>query len=200
MAYVVVTLESGHETMDLALPMQIPSRLLVDGLVQTLKLPKGRKAYFLGVKAEQGVRHISPNASLGDMLIVHGMTLALLQEERPGKPIVETGASLKVENGAVFPLTSKITLIGRSDPKSGIFVEIDLTTFIADPKIISRKHAQIEQEGDRFYLVDLGSVNGTKLNGERILPREKKPVWEGDLLEFGKGGVQLIFQGGKKKE
>lgn len=39
---------------------------------------------------------------------------------------------------------------------------------------ISRRHAQIEQEGDRFFLVDLDSVNGTKLNGQRILPREKK--------------------------
>jgi len=94
----------------------------------------------------------------------------------------------------------KETLIGRNDPKSGIFVEIDLTSLAAEPKVISRKHAQIEQEGDRFYLEDVGSTNGTKLNGQRLPPREKKPVWDGDVIEFGKNGVQLVFLGGKKKE
>jgi uncharacterized ubiquitin-like protein YukD len=199
MAYVAVTLEYNHSRIDLALPMHVPGRLLVDGLVQALKLPKDhRRNYFLGVKTEQGLRRLSDNASLGDMLIVHGMTLALLEGEQKGKPIVPTGASLSTERGVVFPLTSKITLIGRNDPKSGIFVEIDLSAYAADPKIISRRHAQIEQEGDRFYVVDLGSVNGTKLNEQRLTPREKKPLWDGDVLEFGKGGVRLIFRSGKE--
>jgi uncharacterized ubiquitin-like protein YukD len=201
MAYVAVTLEYARNTMDVALPMHVPSRLLVDGLVDALKITKvSGRDYFLGVKSEQGLRHISSNASLGDVFILHGMTLALMEDEQKGAPTVETGASLRAENGTVFPLTSKVTLIGRNDSKSGIFVEIDLTAYIADPKIISRKHAQIEQEGDRFYVVDLGSVNGTKLNGQRLTPREKKPVWEGDVLEFGKNGVQLVLQGGKEKE
>lgn len=201
MSHVAVTLESGRDTLDLALPMQAPSRLLVAGLVESLKLPKGRgRNYFLGVKTDQGLRRISPNASLGDMALLHGMRLALLEDDQKGTPIVETGASLRAENGTLFPLKSKVTLIGRNDPKSGIFVEIDLTALVSDPKIISRKHAQIEQEGDRFYLVDLGSVNGTKLNGQRLTPREKKPIWDGDGIEFGKNGVQLVLQGGKKKE
>jgi len=200
MAYVAVTLEYGRENMDLALPLHVPSRLLVNGLVQTLKLPKGRgKSYFLGVKSEVGLRRIPVNASLGDMTVLHGMVLALLEDEEKGKPIVETGASLRAETGAVFPLTSRITLIGRNDPKSGIFVEINLGSLTAEQKVISRKHAQIEQEGDRFYVSDLGSVNGTKLNGQRIPAKEKKPLWDGDVIEFGRGAAQLTFCAGEKK-
>jgi pSer/pThr/pTyr-binding forkhead associated (FHA) protein len=78
-------------------------------------------------------------------------------------------------------------------------VEIDLGGMVTDPRIISRRHAQIEQEGDRFYLQDLGSVNGTRLNDQRIPPKERKPVWDGDVIEFGRNGVQMVFQGGGKK-
>lgn len=200
MAYVAVTLEYGHEKKDLALPMQVPSRLIIDGLAQTLKLTKRRgQGYFLGIQTDQGVRRISTNASLGDAGVLHGTTLTLLEDKQSDAPLPPTGASLKAENGATYPLTSKTTLIGRTDTKSGIFVEIDLASMVTDCKIISRRHAQIEQEGDRFYLVDLGSVNGTKLNGQRIPPKEKKPLWDGDVIEFGRGGVQMVFQGGEKK-
>lgn len=201
MSHVAITLEYDHQSIDLALPMQVPSRLLVDGLVQALKLPQSRgREYVLSVKSEVGLQRISPNASLGDMLIVHGMRLTLLEEDRKEALIIETGAGLRAANGFFFPLKSKITVVGRNDPKSGIFVDVDLTALAPDPRIISRKHAQIEQEGDRFYIVDLGSTNGTRLNGQRLMPREKKPLWDGDVIEFGKNGVTLTLQGGKKQE
>ena len=200
MAHVAVTLEYANEKRDLALPMQVPSHLIIDGLSQTLKFTKKHgQVYFLGIQSEQGLRRISANANLGDAGVLHGTTLTLLEDKKSDSLIPLTGALLKTENGSTYPLTSKITMIGRNDPKSGIFVEIDLASLVDDPKIISRKHAQIEQEGDRFYLVDLGSVNGTKLNGQRITPKERKPVWDGDVIEFGRNGVQMVFQGGGKK-
>lgn len=200
MSHVAVTLETGRNTLDLALPMDVPSRVLAAALAESLQLPTSRgRNYLLSVKSDQGLRRIPPNASLGDMTILHGARLVLLEDSRQ-EAAIETGAGLRAENGAFFPLKSKLTLIGRSDPRSGIFVEIDLTSLAPDPKVISRRHAQIEQEGDRFYITDLGSTNGTKLNGERLTPHQKKPLWEGDVLEFGKHGVQLVLQGGKKKE
>ena len=200
MTYVAVTLEYGNGKKDLALPMQVPSRLIIDGLSQTLKLDRRRgQVSFLGIQGEQGLRRISTNASLGEAGVLHGATLILLEDNEADSSLPDTGAFLRTESGSSYPLTSKKTLIGRSDAKSGIFVEIDLGGMISDPKIISRQHAQIEQEGDRFYLVDLGSVNGTKLNGQRIPPKERKPVWDGDVIEFGRNGVQMVFHGGGKK-
>jgi len=198
MAYVAVTIEYEQKTMDLGLPMHVPSRLVLEGVMEILKVNKRRgQTWMLGVKTEQGIRRIPINAGLGDSNILHGMVLTLLQEE--GKAVVQTGAFLRSETGQTFPLAAKIVLIGRNDPKSGIFVDIDLNTIAREPKAISRRHAQIEQEGDHFYVTDLGSANGTKLNGQRIPSKEKKPVWDGDVIELGRGAAQLTVCAGKKK-
>jgi uncharacterized ubiquitin-like protein YukD len=199
MSYVAVTLEHGREKHDLALPMQVPSRLVIDGLIHALKLSKKHtQKYYFGLQTETGIRQVSPNASLGEAGILHGAVLALLEQKQADAP-PQTGAYMKSETETTYPLTTKTTLIGRNDPKSGIFVEIDLSLLASDPKAISRRHAQIEQEGDRFYIVDLGSMNGTKLNGERLPPRERKPVWDGDTIEFGRNAARLTFYGGEKK-
>jgi len=198
MAYVAVTLEHSKTTHDLALPMHIPTRSVIDGIAQTFKIPrKHGQSFYFGIKSDAGTRPISPNATLGDGGVLHGMILVLLEQRQSDAP-PKTGAYLQSDDGAHFALGSKTTLIGRNDPKSGIFVDVDLTSLATDPKAISRKHAQIEQEGDRFYLVDVGSVNGTKVNGERV-GRERKPVWNGDILEFGRNAARLTFCGGEKK-
>jgi uncharacterized ubiquitin-like protein YukD len=197
MAYVVVTVEYDQKRMDLALPMHMPSRLVVEGVMEILKINKRRgQTWVLGLKTEQGIRRIPTNAKLGDSNVLHGAVLTLLQEE--GKAVVQTGAFLSSEDGQTFPLAAKMVTIGRNDPKSGIFVDIDLNTIAREPKAISRRHAQIEQDGDRFYVTDLGSANGTKLNGQRIPSKEKKPIWEGDVIELGRGAAHLTFFAGEK--
>lgn len=199
MAYIAITLEYGHHTHDLALPMNVPSRVVIDGIIQAMKLPKKHGHVFhFDLRSDMGVRSISPNASLGEIGILHGAVLTLVELKEADAP-PQTGAYLKSETGMVFHLGGKLTQIGRNDPKSGNFVEIDLSSLATDPKAISRRHAQIKQEGDRFYLTDIGSTNGTKLNGVRIPTNEWKPVWDGDIIEFGRNAVQLTFQGGGKK-
>jgi pSer/pThr/pTyr-binding forkhead associated (FHA) protein len=48
-------------------------------------------------------------------------------------------------------------------------------------------------------VTDLGSANGTKLNGQRIPSKEKKPICDGDVIEFGRGVARLTFYAGEKK-
>ncbi|MCC7540887.1 MAG: GAF domain-containing protein [Deltaproteobacteria bacterium] len=59
-------------------------------------------------------------------------------------------------------------------------------------RIVSKEHCTIEQRNDRFYLHDLGSLNGTYLNGERVV--EDKPLKHQDEIVFG--STRAIFQDG----
>jgi phosphoserine phosphatase RsbU/P len=59
--------------------------------------------------------------------------------------------------------------------------KVDKDLVIADPRV-SRDHAQIMQEGQDFFLEDLGSKHGTFVNGERI---QRQKLERGDRLEFG---------------
>ncbi len=56
---------------------------------------------------------------------------------------------------------------------------------------VSRKHAEIRFDGERWWVKDLGSGNGTYLNGLRI---EEAPLSEKAELELGKGGPVLSLE------
>jgi pSer/pThr/pTyr-binding forkhead associated (FHA) protein len=81
--------------------------------------------------------------------------------------------------GSKFFLDSETTEIGRN-PDSDIFLD-DIT--------VSRRHAEItRKEGDGFKLNDVGSLNGTYVNKERV---EEAELRSGDEIQIGK--FKLIF-------
>src|SRR5579863_6271223 len=73
--------------------------------------------------------------------------------------------------------------------------KVDKDLVIADPRV-SRDHAQIMQEGQDFFLVDLGSKHGTFVNGERI---QRQKLERGDRLEFGaRDSAYVLFNPANK--
>ncbi|MBA3532518.1 MAG: FHA domain-containing protein [Ardenticatenales bacterium] len=92
--------------------------------------------------------------------------------------VVAAGDSGYAE-GRQFPLQS-ITTMGR---------ELSSDIIIAD-SYASSKHARIERHSDgRFWLVDVGSSNGTLLNGQQVRANDPIPLDPGDVISIGK--VQL---------
>ncbi|MGC9467555.1 MAG: FHA domain-containing protein [Anaerolineae bacterium] len=85
-----------------------------------------------------------------------------------------------------------VWVIGREDPLSGIFPDIDLTDHGGDEGGVSRKHARIQVQGQRFYVEDLNSTNHTYLNRELLTPGYTYPLRDGDELCFGR--VKVIFR------
>lgn len=91
-----------------------------------------------------------------------------------------------------FPPGKQQVIIGREDPVSSIFPEIDLTDHGGDEGGVSRKHARIYQQGDQFYIEDLQSVNYTFVNQEKVLPGQPHALKSGDEIRLGR--VKLTFQ------
>lgn len=101
-------------------------------------------------------------------------------------------AYLKAETDEIFQLKSDLTTIGRKNVNRGTFVDIDLT-FLDKEKIVSRRHAIIERQGQKYYLRDERSVNGTWLNGRRLLLQINTLLHNDDEICLGKDGVKLFF-------
>ena len=82
--------------------------------------------------------------------------------------------------GDVFDIYDGLT-VGR-EPDSGISFDINE---------VSRRHATFAVGADEVTIMDLGSTNGTLVNGERVGPRQPVKLSPGDLLQFGSEAVQL---------
>jgi serine/threonine-protein kinase len=94
---------------------------------------------------------------------------------------------------ATFLLNREMNLVGRTDPQSNIFPDIDLSRFDPETKI-SRRHARIWREGDTFLVEDLGSVNGTVVNeAVRLGPRQPRPLANGDRLRLGETTLHFLI-------
>jgi pSer/pThr/pTyr-binding forkhead associated (FHA) protein len=84
-----------------------------------------------------------------------------------------------------FPL-NKTILLGRVDPALDVFPEVDLTQDGPSAKSVSRRHATITRQEGRVVVEDLGSVNGTYINGKRLDPYLPELLSDGDILQLGK--------------
>lgn len=90
----------------------------------------------------------------------------------------------------VFDLAGTM-VIGRAQPEANLYPDIDLGPFNAEEMGVSRQHLTIKLEDDRVVVEDQKSVNGTKLNGERLTPNQPYPVRHGDELTLGTLAVKV---------
>lgn len=82
--------------------------------------------------------------------------------------------------------------IGRSDPKRPDYKpDIDLGAYDAANKGVSREHISIETQHQQPMVTDLGSANGSFINGQKLTPQKPYPLYSGDELRLGR----LILHG-----
>jgi pSer/pThr/pTyr-binding forkhead associated (FHA) protein len=137
-------------------------------------------------------------SSCGAALVSHGedTTITFMPVEGAGEADEEVSFSLEELPGSMgmlvvkrgpnagskFVLDDEVTRAGRH-PDSEIFLD-DVT--------VSRRHAEVVQGTDGYVLRDVGSLNGTYLNRERI--ENEAPLRNGDELQIGK--FKLVFFSG----
>ena len=89
--------------------------------------------------------------------------------------------SLDVE-GRSHQVSSPVTVIGRG-------AEADV---VVDDAGVSRRHAEVHTDGNRVRVVDLGSTNGTFVDGERVGP-QGAPLADGSRITVGRTRVVVRF-------
>ncbi len=85
-------------------------------------------------------------------------------------------------------------ILGRLDPTSDTKPDLDLTPFGALEKGISRMHATLQRNEDTLTIIDMGSINGTYLNGQRLTPQQPRILHDGDEIRLGKLVLHIYFQ------
>jgi len=84
--------------------------------------------------------------------------------------------------GARYPLASRM-LVGRSHA-----CQLRL-----DSQQVSGVHAELAWDGERWLVHDLGSRNGTHVDGQRLTPDQRHPLTQGSQLVFGTGTQSFVL-------
>jgi len=101
--------------------------------------------------------------------------------------VVSKGGS----KGKVFPIEEGTNLLGRWDPETGAFPEVDLEDEDVEAKV-SRKHAVISRRGTEVTIEDVGSLNGTFVNrGAKLEQGQAIRLKAGDEVIIGKIFLKL---------
>lgn len=93
-------------------------------------------------------------------------------------------------------------LIEENGPEAGRRVDLSSGSIIVgrkgveyriDDAHVSHRHAQITRDGDGYYVADLGSRNGTSVNGRELRPQQPQRLRDGDRIHIGRVRV-LVFR------
>lgn len=194
MSEVIVTLKiAQNQSMDLALPEDVPSQFLARTLAEDalrLTVPAQQVMVLSLVRSDGSRQKLSPASTLSDAGVLNGSFLSLDAEAAPAG----LGAYLLADSGVKF-LLRPVNQVGRQGSKTRIHLEVDLTP-LDEMKVISRKHARIELRGNDYILEDLASRNGTFVNGRALARGEVVQLKSGDRVSFGppdRGGVEVLF-------
>lgn len=186
--WIVADSASTHGTFLDGQPLQSPSELHKDSRVQFG--PNGPVLVVTGMGAEVGAD-------------------AALVAKRPASPASST-PSIQPDTQKQLPTTparanAEPAFVELSGTGTGSLKRIelskDVTRFGRDPgvegaiaaaaAVVSRRHAEIRRQDGNYILVDLGSFNGTTLNGRRIATPEV--LHHDDNIELGRGGPTIRF-------
>lgn len=120
------------------------------------------------------------------------------KERNPKSGVFEKNMILRIEieglSKPILVMPQNEAIIGRRDPSTGDAPAIDLTPFAAYRMGVSRHHAAIQLHERRLDVRDLGSCNGTFLNGIRLNAHHPYQVRNGDEIRVGQMVLRVFFQ------
>jgi len=101
-----------------------------------------------------------------------------------------------VQTGNSF-LLPPLAVIRIGKPSDDDLPDIDIS-LLPDAEVVSRAHLEIRVQGGNYFIEDVGSSNGTRLNGTKLEPKGRYSLNIGDKISLGEGErVTFIFQNQK---
>lgn len=164
------------------------------------------------------------NLSTGSRATVGTRDLVREQEEReaekPGEKVLDTSQFKAIETAGATSFTEDMVLrieieggttpmmvypkqeiiMGRRDPNTGGMPDVDLTSYAGYRMGVSRRHAAVRLQEKQLHVSDLGSSNGTFLNGTRLSAHRPYQLRDGDEIRLGQMVLRVYFQSSKERK
>jgi Double zinc ribbon/FHA domain len=105
----------------------------------------------------------------------------------PMRAMLAPSQLIVVASGVALPLPNAAqAIVGRGDPVSNFFPDIDLNPYGAIDNGVGRRHLRLFVQGGLVLIEDLDSTNGTLLNSQKLTARQPQPLRDGDQISVGK--------------
>jgi hypothetical protein len=116
----------------------------------------------------------------------------IVHPHRSNKPFLSL---LIMDRGEMIPVNDcGEVVIGRIMDGQTIYPDIDLSPYKAYSEGVSRIHVSIKISDDGIFITDLGSTNGTRLNGKRIASQKEYPLQNGTHVYLGNFKLMVIIE------
>ena len=93
----------------------------------------------------------------------------------------------------VLPNTETVVLGRETMMSDTLQPDVDLSPYNAHENGVSHLHLKVTRKRDMIYVADLGSTNGSSLNGVRLMPKQERVLRSGDELILGRLRVRVKF-------
>lgn len=132
-------------------------------------LPESEKAAETGADGTADPGEIEPDADRGPNIYRGSTRLKMV----------------RCSTGEEFPLRESYLTLGKDIRNVDLYVPNDT---------VSRHHATITREQDRYYVMDNKSTNGTTIEGITLQPYQKAELFDGAMLSFGSEYYQILSE------
>jgi len=155
----------------------------------SLDLPVAESAPTAQAEPAGGLRMpVAPTMPSAPAVAATGPGLSLQtaapMTEAPRASALTSGPRLEITVGSLsgsYALNPGVTTIGRTDPANGNRPDVDLSV----DQAVSRRHAEIRHSAAGYSICDLGSTNGSVVNGRAIPRHQEIPLADGDEIRIG---------------
>jgi FHA domain/Double zinc ribbon len=117
-----------------------------------------------------------------------------IEEETNTQLQTQSAALLHVQSNQLMSLKDYRNVVYIGKPNDRVPPDINVGV-LPNAEVVSRVHAAIHLEEDRYFVEDMGSANGTYVNNLPLMPKAKQQLRVGDRISLGKGDlVTFVLQ------